>query len=204
MRTRGMNSQPDIGRITRPWYPGAEASTRCPAGPCAAAPRRTLEADLLEAAGPGEDRLPGQARLPWHRMSATAQRIWPVGLAALVGALTTLTWQSFASRGAPPRPATVAAQPATAPIPARPRPLLITPPPPPVSGQVAPPAPTLIPTLTPVAATPAAVALDPRAIAAKPRGQGAPAGRPRRVRPAATPALGQPIDRDAILKPSFR
>ena len=111
MRTRRKNSQPTSGESTRPWYPGAEASTRRPAGPCVAAPRLTLEADNGPA-GQSEDRLPGQARLPWHRMSATAQRIrrsdWPpcrrpddadVAVIRVPGSATTTR-----NRGRPSRP----------------------------------------------------------------------------------------------------
>jgi hypothetical protein len=230
----GVDSQPDIGKITRRWYPGVETFARPPTGQqeVAASKPGTLPGgtdaghwESPQAQGEGDaDSLEsfGQSRVPWLTLPVTVQRILPVGMAALVGALTALAWQSF---GARPKtmPALRPAQQASAVqpharegrtqgrpltdqvlVPTSTKPATV---PATDNGQRMLPGPAaplpVSPVPAPVTLSWPAVAADQQATQAKARTQGARLNRNHVARPSATPVPGPSPDPDATLKPSF-
>ncbi len=239
-----MDSQRSIGnepgkRITRSWYPGSRGRARRSTGASAAAPpshgtsalgtevgywgRVDSRGDFEEGSG---FLAPFESRLPWRWLLYAVRRLLPLTVAALVGAVTALAWQSFLLQptrapaagpalpgpAAPPSPAahaTRATENAPAALPRPPAPA---------------PAPAAVPAdhgAQPAVATPSVPLLgrppsastrarfagekdDRRTTPASPRPvvEKANANRTVRARGSATPRGASP-DPDAILRPSF-
>lgn len=116
-----MDSQGGIGggpsrRITRSWYPGGKACTRRTTGIEAAAScsrgtswlgtnvgywgRVDTQGEFKASLGFLEPMHP--SRFPWRSLCFAIRRILPLSVAALVGAVTALAWQSFVIRPAQP------------------------------------------------------------------------------------------------------
>jgi hypothetical protein len=229
-------------RKTRSWYPGGQAPTRRSTARAAAAwPGRSVgpganvgywgrvntQGDFEEGTGFLTPLSP--SRFPWRLLFRTVQRILPLGLAALVGAVTALAWQSHMTgpaKGAAPRPASVipaehgarsvgtagATESGTTDLPSvyRQAPTLPTP-------AAARPAPLLLlgsaPAPSPArpsavvtgsaSARPSASAIDPRPATSTPRPAAVKTKVKRAARAVAPTRHVRPADPDAVLPPSF-
>jgi hypothetical protein len=205
-----MDSQPGLAskRITLSWYPGRPAPPRPSANlPATGATgaragnqvgywgRIDTQGDFEEGSGflaPGSP-----SRWPGRVLLQTVRRTLPLALAALVGAVTALAWQSHlqgAGKLAPVRAAAPAAAnvtPARAPSSSPPEPL------PAAHPQALPAPPAARPATQPLLGAPTVVA-PARPSASPPRPAKA------RTRPATQrPAGAAAADPDAILQPTF-
>jgi len=113
-----MDSQPGISReaskrITRSWYPGGRAR-RTTDSETAATPSRDTSGLGTEVGYWGRVDTDGEfeegsgflapfahAWFPWRWLLSIVRRVLPLSVAALVGAVTALAWQSFMIRPAP-------------------------------------------------------------------------------------------------------
>jgi hypothetical protein len=234
-----MVSHPDIAdearkRKTQSWYPGGRVR------PGRATPRGAHAAYSIERTGfasqadfwaPSDtaddfedDPGLGRALHPGRALLATLRRVLPLAVAAFVGAVTALAWQSFLAAPAKvpaaqpamsvaaaprdiafPRPVNTADKPAVAvqvaaPAPAAPTPVR------PVQ-QLSPgpaPAPATASAAAALARPPSPRPLGLRALLDKPRSPAAHPNTSRAPRPAALPARkSQSGDPDAVLMPAF-
>jgi hypothetical protein len=204
-----MDSRSGIGgmpskRITRSWYPGGR---ECPRSPTSRG-TSNLGTDVgywgrVDSRGEFEDdsgflEPTTPSRIPWRPLFVAVRRIVPLVVAALVGAVTALAWQSFVIRPAPvvsPALAVPAAQsvvPAQA-IPA-PAPAVPVPAPPTLLGSA--PA-----SSSAVERSPSAVANDHPPLLGKPRTAAVKVDRVRAAKRAVPRA--QDSDPDAILQPTL-
>jgi hypothetical protein len=166
---------------------------------------------------------------PWRLLFLTVQRILPLGLAALVGAVTALAWQSYMTgpaKGAAPRPAAVipaqhgakavgtagATEPAVAGLPSDsriaptlPAPAAARPASPPLLGSAPAPSPACPSAVVTgsASARPSAGAIDPRPATSTPRPAAVKTKVKRAARAVAPTRHVRPADPDAVLPPSF-